>query len=125
MPGKGWIGVDLDGTLAYFDRHSSIASIGKPIEPMLVRVMAWLQRGIEVRIVTARVAAYQRSNDDGVVDSTEFAETQRKMITEWCLENIGVALESTATKDFQMIQLWDDRCVQVISNTGLAIEVSS
>ena len=25
----------------------------------------------------------------------------------------------THEKDFRMIQLWDDRCVQVIPNTGL------
>ena len=39
----------------------------------------------------------------------------------WCEEHIGARLEVTATKDFEMIELWDDRCVQVIMNTGIPI----
>ena len=37
------------------------------------------------------------------------------------LEKHGLGgLEITNVKDFKMIELWDDRCVQVITNTGMA-----
>ena len=32
---KSWIGVDLDGTLAYYDGWVSDDHVGDPIEPML------------------------------------------------------------------------------------------
>lgn len=124
MTGKGWIGVDLDGTLAMYESGQGIDTIGAPIKAMVQRVRYWLSSGVEVRIVTARVAACGRSNDDGVADSEEFAKSQRKMIADWTRRYIGEELESTSSKDFQMISLWDDRCVQVITNTGLAIEVT-
>ncbi|MEI8285241.1 MAG: hypothetical protein WCG52_09650, partial [bacterium] len=50
----GWIGVDLDGTLAEFIGDMSF--IGEPIMPMLNRVKTWLANGREVRIFTARAA---------------------------------------------------------------------
>jgi hypothetical protein len=125
MSGKGWIGIDLDGTLAVYKHDSDINTIGEPIPSMLRRVNEWLKAGYEVRIFTARVAACHNANSDGVVDSAEFAEEQRKLIDAWTKKHIGWALRVTATKDFEMVQLWDDRCVQVITNTGLAIEVST
>src|SRR5688572_22863629 len=54
MTHKGWIGVDLDGTLAYHDPQQGLDPIGKPIEATLFRVRQWLDAGIEVRIFTAR-----------------------------------------------------------------------
>ena len=51
----GWIGVDLDGTLATFDA-SDPDVVGPPIPAMVQRVKRWLQEGREVRIVTARAA---------------------------------------------------------------------
>lgn len=50
-----WIGVDLDGTLAYYDGWKGEHHIGDPIPEMLDRVKGWLEQGYEVRIVTARV----------------------------------------------------------------------
>jgi len=51
---NGWIGVDLDGTLAV---HMGVwdGSIGPPIYPMVDRVRRWIKEGREVRIITARV----------------------------------------------------------------------
>jgi hypothetical protein len=34
------------------------------------------------------------------------------------METFGVALEATAEKDFGMIGLYDDRCVQIVPNVG-------
>ena len=40
----GWIGVDLDGTLAEYQGYYA-GAIGAPIRPMLVRVQEWLAAG--------------------------------------------------------------------------------
>jgi hypothetical protein len=53
----GWIGVDLDGTLAFHGEWLGHTYIGKPVPLMLDRVKQWLSQGTEVRIVTARVAS--------------------------------------------------------------------
>lgn len=59
----GYIGVDLDGTLAEYHGWGD-DSIGAPVPKMLARVKKWLAEGQEVRIVTARVSgAYARSQD--------------------------------------------------------------
>lgn len=112
MSSGGWIGVDLDGTLAYWEpgQEWDGISIGAPIPLMVARVKDWLLHGIEVRIVTARVAGG---------DSRTDAERQRREIVEWCMKHIGYALPVTASKDFQMIELWDDRAVRVETNTGM------
>lgn len=111
----------MDGTLASYKTGDGISSVGQPIPIMVERVKNWLSRGQEVRIVTARVAACNRANDGGVVDSAELAVEQDKMIREWCKEHIGQELQTTAQKDFAMIELWDDRVVQVVQNTGLTL----
>ena len=48
----------------------------------------------------------------------EFTVDAITPIKEWCLKHIGQKLEVTNVKDFGMIELWDDRAVQVIPNTG-------
>lgn len=109
---SGWIGVDLDGTLAMYDRWNGAEEIGEPIPKMLNRVKRWLSEGREVRIFTARVC---------------FGDKQRcrPAIEAWCLKHIGRVLPVTCEKDFGMIELWDDRCVQVMTNTGLQMGAST
>ncbi len=119
---KGWIGVDLDGTLAEWHPGQNIWTIGKPIPTMVDRVKIWLLQNREVKIVTARVAASGIRNDDGDLDDTQFSIKQRKMIQNWCMEHIGATLEVRSGKDFLMIELWDDRCVKVETNTGQIYE---
>lgn len=101
----GWIGVDLDGTLAHYVGWKGENYIGEPIPLMITRVKNWLAQGKQVKIFTAR-AHYQ----------------DRAAINEWCLEHIGQVLEVTATKDFGMVELWDDRAIQVETNTGRRID---
>jgi hypothetical protein len=43
-------------------------------------------------------------------------------IEAWCVEHIGVVLPVTNVKDFGMIELWDDRAVQVVPNTGQRVD---
>lgn len=108
----GWIGVDLDGTLAHYDGWISPTHIGDPIVVMQDRVLGWLAEGRDVRIFTARVSS------DGSITRDSEALHARLAIKEWCLEHLGEELGITCTKDYAMIELWDDRCVQVIINTG-------
>ncbi len=110
MNTKGWIGVDLDGTLATY--HGWGDGIGKPIKPMVDRIKHWLSLGIEVRIMTAR--AY---SDGTTRMEHQLAETKTEIET-WCLKHIGVKLPITCQKDYNMIQLWDDRAVAIEPNTG-------
>lgn len=111
---KPWVGFDLDGTLAHYNTGDGIDTIGEPIPLMLALVNEFLNKGVEVKIVTARVSTR--------TDDPLFRYTQRHLIEEWCLKNIGQHLEVTAEKDFAMIALYDDRCKQVIPNTGQLVE---
>jgi hypothetical protein len=112
----GWIGVDLDGTLAEYhgwageeDPHGGI---GAPVPAMLARVKRWLEEGKEVRIFTARVA------HDHTAESLMRSTRQAAYITAYCMRYVGQALPITCQKDMSMLELWDDRCVQVLPNTG-------
>lgn len=106
MSGDGWIGVgvDLDGTLAEYN-SGDFPSIGKPIMPMVNRIKDWLRQDITVKIVTARVSD----------DPTGW---QKSAIQKWLKKHIGIALEVTCSKDYNMIELWDDRARRVFTNTG-------
>lgn len=104
-----WIGVDLDGTLAFDDGGAPGGPIGPPIPAMLDRVKRWLAEGREVRIVTARVTSADRW-----WDSIE----QHNKIDEWSSLHIGQVLQVTCAKDPDMEVLYDDRAIQVEKNTG-------
>ena len=119
---NGWIGVDLDGTLAYYDQWRGALHIGEPIPVMLERVKRWLDEGKDVRIFTAHanrqgMALATTSDAAATRDETAVEECIRR----WCVKYVGRALPITCSKDFEMIELWDDRCIQVIPNTGRTI----
>jgi hypothetical protein len=100
--GSPWIGVDLDGTLARDLGSARGDDIGSPIEPMLVRVQKWIAEGRTVKIFTARASSPR----------------QVVAIKEWLVSCGLPELEVTNVKDLHMIELWDDRCVQVTTNLG-------
>ena len=105
---NGWIGVDLDGTLAEYNGWQGPTHIGPPVEPMLRLVKRMLSEGVDVRIMTARI-----SDPD-----PEIQRQVRRAITKWCDVYVGTRLPITCTKDFGMIALYDDRAVSVVQNTG-------
>jgi hypothetical protein len=105
-----WIGVDLDRTLAYYEDWISVEHIGDPIPDMLSRVKRWIADGVDVRIFTAR--AFPSDTSDQSI----------KVIETWCKKHIGIKLPVVYSKDQHMIELWDDRAVQVIPNTGKRID---
>lgn len=108
---KGWIGVDLDGTLAEYDGWQGAATIGKPVPKMLVRVKQWLEAKEDVRIFTARVS----------INNPERLQAKEAIQT-WCRLYLGTVLPVTAEKDYMMKECWDDRCIQVIPNLGIAVQ---
>ena len=118
----GWVGVDLDGVLAHWD-EAVFPDIGRPIAPMVARVQEWLADGIDVRIFTARVAVVPalRNDEDVITADLEFAADQQLRVQRWCQEHLGQVLPVTAVKDFRMVRLYDDRCVQMITNKGVAL----
>lgn len=99
----GWIGVDLDGTLALYESYKGPGIIGAPVPAMVERVKMWLSEGKKIKIFTAR-------------------QGEETAIYAWCQEHLGEVLEVTNTKDYAMITLYDDRCVQVELNTGRLIQ---
>lgn len=114
----GWIGVDLDGTLALYDRWEGPGHIGEPIPAMVERVREWLALGFDVRIFTARIS------HDGSVQRMHEAAIGLLAINAWSLAQFDRHLPVTNLKDFAMIELWDDRCVQVETNKGTVMGAS-
>lgn len=97
---RGWIGVDLDGTLAVYDGWIGFQHIGAPIPYMVCFVRSLLDQGKTVKIFTAR------------------ADGPHEPIKAWCREHLGVELEITNVKDRWMELLYDDRAIAVQKNTG-------
>ena len=127
---NGWIGVDLDGTLAHYDGWKGPTHIGAPVPAMLERVKRWLAEGREVRIFTARAwpflvavpepNGWRKLQVLPEIDIRQQNDTIEALaaIAEWCERHLGRALTITCVKDYGMVELWDDRAVQVIPNTG-------
>jgi hypothetical protein len=99
-----WIGVDLDGTLAYYYGWQN-GGIGEPIPIMMERVLAWLDEGLTVKCMTARASVPEEA----------------KRVRDWLDAHGLQALEVTNVKDFGMIELWDDRAIAVEHNTGVVL----
>lgn len=100
MSKGGVIAVDLDGTLAEYDRWRGPEHVGRPIKRMRIRVVRWLAEGREVVILTART------------------QDSYPAIRKWCLKHLHQELPITNEKHWSMTEIWDDRAVQVIPNTG-------
>jgi hypothetical protein len=109
--GHGWVGVDLDGTLAEYHGWQGAGHIGDPIPEMMKKVKKWLADGNEVKIFTARVSSKNPDREEAM-----------EAIKKWSRIYIGRELDITAEKDYGMIELWDDRCIQVVPNTGIPVQ---
>ena len=109
---NGWVGVDLDGTLAHYNGWKGPAHIGEPIKPMVEKIKQLLQQGANVKVFTARVCSTQPEEELAIA---------KKTIAEWTLKHIGRELDSTAEKDWNMIEFYDDRAIHVQYNTGQTI----
>jgi hypothetical protein len=109
---NGWIGVDLDGTLARYTEWIDAEHIGEPVPAMVGRVKNMLALGYNVRILTARASSKSAKRD---LEVAAF----RLAADRWTRDVFGISIPVTSEKDFAMIELWDDRAVQVVPNEGL------
>ena len=100
--GSGWIGFDLDGTLIKYDDWKGAEHFGDVIPKMMARLRQHRSEGDIVKIFTAR------AHDPKAIPH----------IRRWLIEQNLDDVEITNVKDFNMRILYDDRCVQVIPNTG-------
>ena len=128
--GEGWIGFDLDGTLAKYDGWQGIDHIGEPIGPMVDLMKKLHGQGRYVKIVTARVAPQEL--EDGsfgepyiTVPQGDGGATRQyasQYIQDWCHFNLGFVPEIVYQKDCRMLELYDDRVKQVVPNKGVLVE---
>ena len=102
----GWVGVDLDGTLAFHDRWIGQEHIGEPIPLMLKRVKQMIAEGQTVKILTARASVIE----------------QIPPIKEWLKKHGLGDLEVTCSKDHKMKALYDDKAIQVVKNIGVTLQ---
>lgn len=132
MNNKGWIGVDLDGTLAEYHGWQGPEHIGAPVASMVAMVKHALAAGHEVRIFTARITPFNQcirsAHDLDRIRSAVPLEKRTprlleahkagKAIFKWCVQHIGTPLTITNVKDYDLFELWDDRAISVEKNTG-------
>ena len=105
----GWIGFDLDGTLAEYTGWTGPYKIGKPIPAIVEKVKYYMEKGIPCKIFTARVSMGMQDRDLNMVIG---------LIKSWCYAHIGFELPVTNIKDISCVCIYDDRAVAVEANTG-------
>jgi hypothetical protein len=132
--GTGWIGVDFDGTVAEYHEWMGWNVFGSPIMPMVYRIRRWLGEGHDVRVLTARIGVLgghwegakwvhgeAQINTCRITGSKFSNADMARAIAEYTEKHVGAALEATCIKDLRMIELWDDRAIQVEPNTGRTV----
>ncbi len=118
-----WIGCDLDGTLAEWHNWVKWNNIGKPIPSMVERIRQHLANGEDVRIYTARISGDPSKQSVCRASGELFTdEDMVKAIQLWTQEHLGRRLPVTCQKDYMMVFAYDDRAVQVESNTGRLVQ---
>lgn len=96
------IAVDLDGTLAFYDRWRGSEHVGEPIPKMLARVHRWLALGEQVVIFTARASEPEKIAP----------------VYAWMLKHGLQDCKLSCMKTMDISEFWDDRAVRVEPNTG-------
>ena len=125
---SGWTGIDLDRTIAYYDKWRGYEHIGTPIGPMQEFVRKLIAEGKELRIFTARAypivqTVHQKFTQKDIDHNANYPELRGAMqacnaIIDWSILHLGKRLPITCVKDYGMDILYDDRAIQVIRNTG-------
>ncbi len=126
-----YIGVDFDGTMFTYDKWVGWNVFGEPIKPMIERVQAWLVAKVPVRIVTARLGLPWARSETGqylysgklinkclVTGATYSDRMMIDAIQHHLVLHKLPRLPVQCFKDVGLMELWDDRAVQVIANTG-------
>jgi hypothetical protein len=119
---KGWIGVDMDGTLFTYTEWTAWDSFGEPIPLMADRVKRWvIEERKDVRIFTARMPLPHEQEIEQTCYKTGQKFTgvmMKKAIADHCEKHLGFRLRAQCYKDLHCIEIWDDRAVGVVANTG-------
>src|SRR5882672_6856827 len=132
---KGWIGVDLDGTTFEYHTWMGWNVFGAPIPLMVARIRKWwYEEDRDVRVVTARVGLPTIIHDIGrhgysairrqrcrVTGEMFSDEMMVDAIGQHFNKHVGFVPVVQCHKDLHMIELWDDRAVQVVPNTGMTL----
>lgn len=113
-----WTGIDLDRTLAYYDKYQGAGDIGAPIQPMVDLVKFMLEKGDDVRIFTARVYLPPEPN----MRELEDYMAAHVAIENWCMEQFNQRLPITCSKDSRCTAIYDDIAHRVEANTGRILE---
>jgi hypothetical protein len=115
-----WIGVAFHGGLTQYAPVGEAWAPGMPNVEMINRVIDWLGRGVEVRVVSPFLAglvgcvqppppdAEDTSSPLRIADreSQRFSARVLRSIDQWCAANIGRRLPITCTLDADMAQYW-------------------
>ena len=111
-PKKAWIGCDLDGTLAKYEGWKGWQHIGEPIEKTVLSLKSYIERGLTVKIWTARCSKVSLALSNITFDQ------EAKVIQDWTERVFGRRLEVVTEKDANMLFALDDSIIQVEPNTG-------
>lgn len=98
--------IDLDGTLAYYERWGNVGEIGEPVPLIQDWIKYWLHLKIEVVIFTAR--AYK----------PEAIPPIRKWLM---LNGFPPDLRITNVKGMECDIIFDNSAREVINNTGIIV----
>lgn len=109
---EGWVGFDLDGTVAQYTEFKGWQHIGDPVPGMINFIKKLRASGIQCKIFTARCSAESRA-----IDGLTFEQVE-KVIQDWTEKYIGERLPVTSEKGCSMICFFDDSAVQINKNTG-------
>jgi hypothetical protein len=107
--------VDLDGTLAYYDRWEGATNIGPPIFRMVSTVKKWIANGDKVVIFTTRI------NPNSTFTLPQECAAAKEAVEAWCQKHIGAILEVTSEKGF-FDKGYDDKQEHIVPNLGMTRE---
>jgi hypothetical protein len=118
---QGTILVDADGTLFEYYGWTKWNDFGRAIPAMKERVLKWIAEGKDVRIFTARMPLPENEMKEQTCYQTgeKFnGVMMKKAIADHCERELGHRLRAQCYKDIHTVEIWDDRAVGVVANTG-------
>jgi len=99
--------VDLDSTLAIYNRWGSVGDIGEPVPDMKAWVLHWLKEGIKIKIFTVRAC-----NKEAI-----------PYIKKWLFMNgFPLDLEITNIKGIDCDMIFDNNAREVLANQGIIVD---
>lgn len=113
---KRCVAVDFDATLSHYEHFEGPEVLGPPIPEMVKKIKQLLADGVPVVIFSARVNPSDANADDAMSATLSYVA-----IANWCQKVFGQVLPITHEKSRHFTEIWDDRAVQVVPNTGVFV----